>query len=215
MMTISNLTLVAIITTQDYLSRTILSMEKSLERIKPARAIIICPQEFSHQTIECVQEEIKIDYSLWILENLVNYIETDFCLIQQWDSFILDESKWTDEFLKHDYIGALWQDNQVGNGGFSLRSKKFLDISQNISSLLPVGEKVFGNEDFFMCVTMRRFLTKIKGISFAPAELARQFAVERIVNDWPHNPKDLTSYNSFGFHGAFNYAAMELLNGPQ
>ena len=42
---------------------------------------------------------------------------------------------WDPKFLNYDYIGALWphyKENQVGNGGFSLRSKKLLESSRKL-----------------------------------------------------------------------------------
>ena len=65
---------------------------------------------------------------------LKKYIDTDFCLIIQGDGFVIHPENWTDEFLKYDYIGAPWRNLahysfiRVGNGGFSLRSKKLLKI---------------------------------------------------------------------------------------
>ena len=54
-------------------------------------------------------------------------------LIIQHDGFILNHKAWDNEFLNYDYIGApvYWMGNkliEVGNGGFSLRSKKLLKI---------------------------------------------------------------------------------------
>ena len=155
------------------------------------------------------------DYSFWILKNLKDYIDTQYCLIQQWDSAVIDVSKWDNRFLEYDYIGAPWEmdgDYRVGNGGFSLRSKKTLEESAKIAQLLPQGKFILGNEDYFICVTGRKYLES-KGIKFAPIELARQFSVERPISGAPHDYNDLSTYQSFGFHGIFCTAAMNLING--
>ena len=82
--------------------------------------------------------------------NLNNYIDSDFVLIIQDDGHIVNPHLWDNEFLNYDYIGAPWPNNKkwknrfskydekvssniirnfnlnnIGNGGFSLRSKNF------------------------------------------------------------------------------------------
>jgi len=69
-------------------------------------------------------------YSDFMIKELYKYIETDFALIIQHDGFVLNASAWSDSFLQYDYIGGPWYhlgDLRVGNGGFSLRSKKLVD----------------------------------------------------------------------------------------
>ena len=81
------------------------------------------------------------DYSRFIIYELYKYIETTHALIVQWDGKILNPSKWTEDFLNFDYIGApLIPRNDdfeycrdefnsfytVGCGGFSIRSKELL-----------------------------------------------------------------------------------------
>jgi hypothetical protein len=117
-------------------------------------------------------------------------------LVFQWDGYPLNPHLWTDEFLQYDYIGAPWPTHhvstsmggkQVGNGGFSLRSRKLYD------ALLkhPIS---MANEDLHICCTLRADL-EAAGIKFAPLEVARRFAIE-IPLDENHK---LT--NTFGFHG--------------
>ena len=61
---------------------------------------------------------------------LPDHITTDFAINIQWDSWIVDPSCWTDEFLAYDYVGAPWgwhgDAHEVGNGGFSLRSRRLI-----------------------------------------------------------------------------------------
>ncbi len=85
------------------------------------------------------------EYSDFMLRNLYDYVKTDYCLTIQWDGFIINPHLWNNKFLEYDYIGAKWAYshlkgckwlfpeikqreglNLVGNGGFSLRSKKLL-----------------------------------------------------------------------------------------
>lgn len=133
------------------------------------------------------------EYSAFILHGLARHIETDFVLLVQWDGYVVNPSAWTDDFLDYDYIGAVWGQHQdafrVGNGGFSLRSKKLLQATQTI----PIeGENQ--NEDELICRKYRPILESSHGIRFAPEPLAEQFSFEIAY------PKHMP----FGFHGLFN-----------
>ena len=80
-------------------------------------------------------------YNLFASE-LYDYVDTDFCLVINWDSWVCNPKTWTDEFLEYDYIGCdirgdedswggLKPDStygKVGNGGFSLRSRRLFKV---------------------------------------------------------------------------------------
>lgn len=134
------------------------------------------------------------DYSKFCLHKLVNYIDTDFCLIFQDDGFVLNPDLWTDEFFLYDYIGSPWplyigwpeEGKQVGNGGFSLRSKKLLEYSKTLVN------HTTENEDTYL-LNDRKAL-RDAGIKIAPLEIARKFSVEN------HLDSDHNIENCFGFH---------------
>ena len=117
----------------------------------------------------------------------------------QWDGFVIDGKRWVDEFWHHDYIGAKWPhaggegegDFRVGNGGFSLRSKRLLDALTDPDITLNTDE----NEDEAICVRHREFLEKKYGIVFADERVADRFSAEV---GRPVGP-------TFGFHGVFNF----------
>src|SRR3989338_861602 len=120
------------------------------------------------------------DYNQFNLKHLNEYIDTEFVMVAEYDGFILNPKAWTDEFLDYDYIGApLLVDGVqlVGNGGFSIRSKKLLELVQSDDSI-QLGDKAehkyAENEDWGICVVKREYL-KSKGIRFAPAELGHRF----------------------------------------
>jgi hypothetical protein len=100
-----------------------------------------------------------------------------------------DGSKWHDFFLVNDYIGATWpwrpHGQNVGNGGFSLRSRQLLDALRD--------NEIQGEiEDTVICQDYRQLL-EAKGIKFAPTELANKFSIEhRYIQP------------TFGFHGIWN-----------
>lgn len=133
-------------------------------------------------------------YSHFIVKQLVSAVRADFVLIAQWDGHVVDPGAWRDEFLDHDYIGARWpwfdDGKRVGNGGFSLRSRKLLEI---LASPLvpPPGDTP---EDLHICRTLRPTLEERWGIRFAPDAVADAFSRE-----WSD-----TLLPSFGFHGLSN-----------
>lgn len=134
----------------------------------------------------------KEDYSNFVLRGLSDHITTPHALITQWDSFILDGKAWDDDFLDYDYIGAPWPHfsdlKKVGNGGFSLRSKRLLDACVSLEEM--TGEA----EDVQICRIFREHLEQHHGLRFAPEEIARKFAFERSAR----------LGTEFGFHGVFN-----------
>ncbi len=135
------------------------------------------------------------DYSRFCLHNLYDNVDSDYCLIFQDDGFVLNPHLWDDEFLKYDYIGSPWplyigwpeEGRQVGNGGFSLRSKKLLEYSKSLTSHSTE------NEDTYLLNSNRENLVKF-GINIAPLDVARKFSVENPLDD-DHNLD-----TCFGFH---------------
>ena len=129
-------------------------------------------------------------YSDFIVRDLPNYFSGSHVLIVQWDGFILDARCWDARCLEYDYIGAPWPDpaRTVGNGGFSLRSRRLWDALRDID---PVSTHP---EDACICIEQRQAL-EARGIRFAPTELAGAFAWEAPE---PAQP-------TFGFHGFFNF----------
>lgn len=155
-------------------------------------------------------EFVKIDeinshsaYSDFCLK-LKNYTSNDFVLIVQNDSFITNIEQWTDEFLEYDYIGAPWTQkqfvdwnlkNRVGNGGFSLRSRKFLEYSSLFDSCRG------SHEDGFLTNWTWEYSQRF-GIKFPSAELALRFSIEHVENVY-------LPENHFGFHGNHVYQQAE------
>jgi hypothetical protein len=133
-------------------------------------------------------------YSEFILRGIAPHIATSHWLIVQWDGFVLHPDAWQPEFLDCDYIGAPWPkvggERAVGNGGFSLRSRRLLQALQDPQIV------VSHPEDVCICHLNRDRLEQHHGIRFAPLALARRFAYERAKPDEP----------TFGVHGLFNFA---------
>lgn len=123
-------------------------------------------------------------YSEFMIKELYKYVDTDFVLVFQYDGFVINPNRWSTDFLEYDYIGApcFWG---MGNGGFSLRSKKLLHLLKDDESIVD-----FHPEDLKICKTYRPEL-EAKGITYAPKEIAQKFGVEN--NTWN---------GQFGFHNA-------------
>jgi hypothetical protein len=127
--------------------------------------------------------------SCWFMfKEIKRYIDTDFCLSIHDDGFIINPDLWTDEFQQYDYIGAPWQEGYVGNGGFALRSKLFIDVCQEV----PWNGE---HDDWHACVTHRDYFIE-RGCKFAPIDLAVKFSLEGEIAGYEFNLN-----NCFGFHG--------------
>lgn len=168
----------------------------SMKHINFSRSIL-----FSHQPPENLADELfeKIEFipikklnhretSWFMLSQIQQHIKTDFCLSIHDDGFVTNPHLWKDNFLDYDYIGAPWVSGHVGNGGFALRSKLFMDLTQT----LPWNGE---HDDWHACVTHRDYFIS-KGCKFAPLELALQFSLESFI---PGHNYDLDE--CFGFHG--------------
>jgi hypothetical protein len=129
-------------------------------------------------------------YSEFMLKRLIEYIESDYVQVIQWDGWVINGSSWQDRFLEYDYIGARWwfrePPRDVGNGGFSLRSRRLLELLWH----LPAGDP----EDDVICLRHRSLLEQ-EGIRFATGDVADAYSFE---NSWP-------SGREFGFHRLFNF----------
>jgi hypothetical protein len=116
-----------------------------------------------------------IEYNLFLLKHLHEYIQTQYCLLTQNDGYVLNGNLWHNDFLSYDYIGAPCWGGQVGNGGFSLRSIKLLKTTADAP--FELNEHSHFCEDYYICQTHREYFLE-KGIKFAPMELAKKFSME-------------------------------------
>ena len=206
-----NVTLLA--ATSSEIDAAQISMRISLHNIEFGAAKLLCPSapEKKYPDIEYVSIPPlnNVDsYNQMIFQDLHKYFKTSHCLIVQADSFVVNYERWTEEFLKFDYIGAPWPDkvmirpinkflylnnNRVGNGGFSLRSRKLVEVTSRINfNSLKFSIK---SEDLIICHYLYREMIK-NGIRFAPPKLAAQFSIESPGNLYR---QDVNSV--FGFHG--------------
>ena len=174
------------------------ALVRSSAKLPVARVLLLTDAAIERDGMEVVRIpaiKSRAAYSQFIVEELGKHINTDYALVVQWDGFIIDGDAWADEFWNYDYIGAKWPhlqgDFRVGNGGFSLRSKRLLNALTQPEFALEPDE----NEDTAICIRYREVLEKKYGIAFADERVADRFAFDV---GRPVGP-------TFGFHGVFNF----------
>jgi len=176
-----------------------LALLRSLAEFEPSQVLIFSDRQdcwpAGSKIIPIGKIKGKDDYNRIIIEELPYYLSAEFCIVLQYDGFILDSSRWEANFLEFDYLGAPWPNysfHNVGNGGFSLRSRRLI---QSLSGYAPLRGKDEA-EDVFLGRTVRPLLESRHGIQFAPPDVALRFSFES-----PGHPKA-----GFGFHGVLNLA---------
>jgi len=209
-MKIKDTTLVAVSSTR--IEETIYALRHSMDKVGCDEVKLLTSASLPAIRDVRVQEISPLrsvdQYSDFIIYELHKHIETRFCLIVQWDGFVINERMWSDAFLDYDYIGAPFkrrpndpsyatddrgQFYTVGNGGFSWRSKALLEAPTKFGLSRPTWSRS-KNEDGFFCVENRRQLES-QGFRWAPEPLAAQFSNECGLLD----PRVIR--RSFGFHG--------------
>lgn len=173
---------------------TLIGVDSQKERLQ--RSIDICTKWIKFGEVKLLHEPInsKEGYSKFCIEELYKHVKTEHMLICQHDGYVNNWQAWDNDWLQYDYIGAPWHYNDgmaVGNGGFSLRSRRLMEIvatDKNIQIQHP--------EDHHICRTYRPYLEKTYGIKFAPIEVAEKFSFEGYLQPAK------TLKEQFGVHGS-------------
>lgn len=171
------------------------AIRKSMVECGFAAVKFLTDRQFYFDGIEVVlisSIKSKEEYSEFIIKQLNKYFDTEFVLLIQHDGYVLNGGSWLPEFLDYDYIGAPWlyvDGKNVGNGGFSLRSKKLHDI-------LAKDDFIFASdpEDQAIGRLYRDYLVRKYNIKFPEEDLADRFSFELRT----------PMYDTFGFHGRFH-----------
>lgn len=172
------------------------AMHRCQHGIRFGRSVLFTDQPIVDSNIEVIQvsgiDDIR-SYSRFVLKGLNAHIQSSHLLLVQWDGFVIHPEAWRDNFLNYDYIGATWpatgtDPEMVGNGGFSLRSKKLLQALEDVQFM-----------DFFpedeQLARVHRSELESMGICFAPPDVGDRFAYE-------FKPAQTAT---FGFHGFSNF----------
>lgn len=130
-------------------------------------------------------------YSEFVLHRLADHVSTSHCLLVQWDGHVVHTERWRPDFLDFDYIGASWPQfkdgHDVGNGGFSLRSRALLEACRSPEF------RASHPEDLAIGRENRAYLESL-GLRIAPRTIADAFAAERRAHP----------DRSFGYHGVWH-----------
>ena len=208
-MILNNVTLIAVACIR--VEETIKALKYSMRDLDFGAVKLLTSADIQDDIVEI----IKIDnlnyegYNKFVVYELDKYVNTSHALLIQDDGYVINPHLWHDNFLLYDYIGAPWAyptDDfsfrdpfgkiiRVGNGGFSLRSKKLLSIPYNLDL---EWKSYFGyfNEDGFIAVH-NRHIFEAEGCIYAPIEVAKHFSHESdIVENVGITP--------FGFHGKWS-----------
>lgn len=189
-----DVTLVAV--TSVAVEATVRALGRSMDQVTFGRVLLLSdrtPEGALHgiEWVEIGPLRSRADYSHFMLRELWRYVLTDHALCVQWDGFVINGAAWRADFTDYDYIGAVWphfdDGHRVGNGGFSLRSKRLLEACRE----LPLDE---GQAEDVVIARINRERLEREGMRFATEGVASDFAYERCQ----------PTGQEFGFHGAFN-----------
>jgi len=171
------------------------SLKKSMAQCNFGRVIFFTNIPIKLAGIDIIQiPELKGKdaYSYFILKEAYKYITTNYVIVSQHDSWVLDGEQFDNRLYNVDYAGALWLENDGlanGNGGFSWRSRMLMETVANDELMI-----VTAPEDVQLCRTYRRYFEKKYGLVWASDEICEQFSFElRIPNR-----------KTFGFHSYFH-----------
>jgi hypothetical protein len=183
------------------------SIARSCRNIHFARVILFTdtlpasvdvPHGVELQSIDTLQS--RGAYSQFMIKNLFEHVTSDHVLVTQWDGYATSPEVWDPAFLDCDYIGAPWtselNDRNVGNGGFSLRSRRLLEALQDPRVEVRLNE----DQEIFR---FRELLEREYQIRIATSALARRFSFEM---DRSYVSK---VGPTFGFHWLFNFFQVE------
>jgi hypothetical protein len=216
MINLPNVTLICVSSIN--FDNTLYAFRKSMQKINFGAVKLISdknPSGFveSGISIEKCNPITSIDeYSRYMIFDLYKHVETSHCLVIQADGFVINPEQWDPLWLTYDYIGAPWEyvdhayldpwgnHQRVGNGGFSLRSKKLLEVPLNAYVHFDVNWGSFYKhmnanntaEDGCICVH-NRHIYEVLGCKFAPIEVASRFAHEKTL-------PETVGIKPFGFH---------------
>lgn len=191
-----NITIVAVDTYAHDLTK--LAIEKTLSVLPCQEVVVLSDRNIFPDGRWVDINPISIEeYNMIMIKHLWPLVRTEHILVVQYDGLATDSAQWSDDFLNYDYIGAVWPwphhppGFKVGNGGFSLRSKKLLHTLKDKRVVLHENLPMY--EDLYVGVHYKPWLTE-QGIRIANEATASKFSHE-------HHPG---YQQTFGFHGTFN-----------
>ena len=199
MLKLPDVTLVLIETREHELAR--LALRDSEEQAEFGEVVVFTdkPSVFAdgkRRIVEVPDWPSKVGWSRCFWYDVPMHVRTSHALGIQWDSWVVAPDAWRDDFLAFDYVGAPWwykDGMNVGNGGFCLRSTRFLRYIRDHRDRFPV---VTDLDDDLYCRKYRPSLQSA-GFEWAPEPIAQAFAFECVRPD--------KEARHFGFHAVYNF----------
>lgn len=179
------------------------SIIKSMEELNCDKGLLLSPEKPNGLPNDISWRKIYSmnywEYSPFMMHCLGSYIYTDYCLVVQDDGWVLHGDNFTEDYYKYDYIGAPSHCGKVGdkfhlqfgwynfsdrtvvqNGGFSLRSRKFLQAPNNYGIAHRWANEIHSwNEDAQLSCLLKPVFEE-RGFRYAREEVAKQFSIEYV-----------------------------------
>ena len=198
-----NLTIVSVYGHNDG-SSAIFAIQKSMKELPGSRGLLLSIIKPDNLPDSIEWKEIGfldyMMYSIFIMHSLYAFIDTDYCLMVQDDGWVLNGANFKPEYYDYDYIGGAchaamvgnqlllqgtWHDKFprviVQNGGFSLRSKRFLEAPNKLGIVHNHAQDIhLWNEDVQLsCI--KRHLFAEHGMKYASEKTIRDFSIENVI----------------------------------
>jgi hypothetical protein len=207
---------------------TIRALERTIETLKDKIEIstvywfsdIAYPKETQYNVkwVKIPRFKKYTDEYNYITLKLVPHVAVeDFNLVIHADGFAVNKDAWDPQFLEYDYLGARWNNGGVGNGGFTLRSRKLYDAMIDVDILYKTSQypqEIIDNHEFYVldyygdkvipedniiCKIYRHKLEQEYGIKFGDGDIVDKFSIE-------YNMSSHWLGKSLGFHGKHGIA---------
>lgn len=187
--------------------RAIKAMNRCLKEVpfKSVKLLTSIKTDYKHAvTIPPIR---SIDeYSKFCIQELYKYIDTEYCLVVQYDGWIVDDTKWDDTWFGYDYIGGFsrhWDGSNgrfsfAGNGGFSFRSKRLLEACAKVITVGGNGEDwlIAGNEE---SQNGQRPRLESLGMRFSNTDVQKKFSIDYGTYD-----------GQFGHHKSISVSELDI-----
>ena len=180
------------------------SIVKSMKELPGSKGLLISIEEPPNLPSNVVWKRCNpidyLGYSLFMMHCLYAFIETDYCLVVQDDGWVLNGKNFKPEYYDYDYIGApshcafgegnlylqfAWTQvtepvKVVQNGGFSLRSRRFLEACNKHGIVHLNSNEIHGwNEDAQLSAILKPTLQSF-GYKYCPDDIAKNFSIEYV-----------------------------------
>jgi hypothetical protein len=160
--------------------------------------------DYEHK-VEIQPIKSLVQYSIFMLKKVHEYVDTKHLLIIQRDGWILNPQTWNPSWVMYDYIGAFFNQYDImGVGGFSFRSKALMEsVSRKFPNWNGTDEHAhalqrgIGMYEDGVIAIARRGELEAEGFRFAPHDVAAKFAQGGNPNPAHHQS------HPFGFHGSW------------